>query len=97
MATKKLEKKIKQKLRKIKKLGAIPMFQQTEKLNILKGSLLRPWDFPGKNTGAGCHFLLQGIFLTQGSNSGFQHCRQTLYRLSHQGSPIYTKVPKNMP
>ena len=27
-----------------------------------------PWDFPGKNTGAGCHFLLQRIFLTQGSN-----------------------------
>ena len=24
--------------------------------------------FPGKNTGVGCHFLLQGIFLTQGSN-----------------------------
>ena len=29
---------------------------------------LRPWDFPGKNTKEGCHFLLQGIFLTQGSN-----------------------------
>ena len=26
-----------------------------------------PWDFPGKHIGAGCHFLLQGIFLTQGS------------------------------
>ena len=26
--------------------------------------LLCPWDFPGKNTGVGCHFLLQGIFLT---------------------------------
>ena len=26
------------------------------------------WNFPGKNTGVGCHFLLQGIFLTQGSN-----------------------------
>ena len=33
----------------------------------------------------GCHFLLQGIFLTQGSNPGLPHCRQTLYRLSHQG------------
>ena len=30
--------------------------------------LLFPWDFPGKNIGAGCHFLLQGISLTQGSN-----------------------------
>ena len=27
--------------------------------------LLWPWDFPGKNTGVGCHFLLQGIFLTR--------------------------------
>ena len=45
-----------------------------------------PWDFPGKNTGVGCHFLLQEIFLTQGLNPGFPHCRQTLYHLSHQGS-----------
>ena len=50
--------------------------------------LRRPWDFPGKNTGVGCHFLLQGIFPTQGSNPGLLHCRQTLYRLSHQGSPL---------
>ena len=34
-----------------------------------------------------CHFLLQGMFPTQGSNLGLPHCRQTLYRLSHQGSP----------
>ena len=31
-------------------------------------SLLCPWDFPGKHTGVGCHFLFQGIFPTQGSN-----------------------------
>ena len=31
--------------------------------------LLRPWDSPGKNTGVGCHLLLQGIFPTQGSDS----------------------------
>ena len=35
----------------------------------------------------GCHFLLQQIFLTQGLNPGFPHCKQTLYHLSHQGSP----------
>ena len=35
----------------------------------------------------GCHFLLQGIFLTQGSNLGLLHCRQTLYHLSHWGIP----------
>ena len=42
---------------------------------------------PGKNTGVGCHTLLQGIFLTEGLNPGFLHCRQILYHLSHQGSP----------
>ena len=35
--------------------------------------LLCPWAFPGTNTGAGCHFLLQGIFLTQGSNPSLLH------------------------
>ena len=49
--------------------------------------LLHPWDFLGKSTGVGCHFLFQGIFLTQASNPGLPHCRQMLYRLSHQGSP----------
>ena len=43
-------------------------------------------DSPGKNR-VGCHFLLQGIFPTQGSNPGLPHCRRILYRLSHQGSP----------
>ena len=38
---------------------------------------------PGKNTGAGCHSLLQGIFPTQGSNPGLPHCRQILYHMSH--------------
>ena len=49
--------------------------------------LLCPWDSPGKNTGVGCHSLLQGIFLTQGSNLGLLYCRQILYCLSHPGSP----------
>ena len=34
-----------------------------------------------------CHFILQGIFPTQALNPGLPHCRQTLYHLSHQGSP----------
>ena len=49
--------------------------------------LLHPWNFPGKSTRVGCHFLHQGIFPTQGSNPGLLYCRQTLYHLSHQGSP----------
>ena len=48
--------------------------------------LRRPWDSPGKNTGVGCQFLLQGIFPTQGSIPGFLRCRQILNCLSHQGS-----------
>ena len=45
--------------------------------------LLRPWDFPSKNSGMDCHFLLQEIFPTQGLNPGLPHCRQTFYPLSH--------------
>ena len=44
--------------------------------------LLCPWDFPGKNPGVGCHFLLQGIFLTQGSNLCLLHL------LHHQVDPL---------
>ena len=43
------------------------------------------WDSPSKNTGVGCHFLLQGICPTQGSNLVLLHCRQILYCLSYQG------------
>ena len=46
--------------------------------------LLCPWGSPDNNTGVGCHFLPQGIFLTQGLNTGLLHCRQILYLLSHQ-------------
>ena len=49
------------------------------------------WDSPGKNTGVGCHFLLQGIFLTQESNLGLLHCKQIVYQLSYEGS-IYMCV-----
>ena len=49
---------------------------------------LRPHDSPGKNTGVGCHALLQGIFPTQGSNWGLLHCRRILYQLSYQGSTM---------
>ena len=55
-------------------------------------------DSPGKNTGVGCHVLLQGIFPTQGSNPGLLHHRLILYHLSRQGSPFcsptYSKMQK---
>ena len=48
--------------------------------------------FPGKNTGVGFNFLIQGLLLIQGSNLGLPHCRQTLYHLNHQGIPFLPKV-----
>ena len=51
--------------------------------------LLCSWDFSGKNTRVGCHFLLQGIFPTQGSNPHPLHCRRILYPLSHLETKQY--------
>ena len=45
-------------------------------------------DSPGKNTGVGCHSLLQGIFPIQDLNPGLPHCRQILCHLGHQRSPF---------
>ena len=50
---------------------------------------LCPWDSPGKNTGVACHFLLLGIFLTQGSNPcflGLLYWQVDSSQLSHLGS-----------
>ena len=58
-----------------------------------------PWsrDFPGMNTGVGCHSLLQGIFPTQGSNPGLPHCKQTPYHLSYQESMNKEVEVNNIP
>ena len=48
---------------------------------------------PGKNPGAGCHALFQGIFPTQGSNLCLLHCRQILYRLSYEGRSLGWEDP----
>ena len=55
--------------------------------------LLCPWDFPGKNTGVGCHFLLQGIFPTQGSNLRLLHWQLILSRWAIS-QRIYRKIQK---
>ena len=54
------------------------------------------WNSPGNNIGVGSRFLLQGIFLTQGSNPGLLHCSQILYHLSCQGSPPATTPNKDI-
>ena len=59
---------------------------------------LCPWNFPIRNTVVGCHFLLQGIFLTQGSNL----CLSVLYwqvdslPLSYLGSPMSRMAENHM-
>ena len=53
--------------------------------------LFCPWNVPGKNTGVGCHFLLQGIFWTQRLNPhllSLLHWLENSLPLSHLGRPI---------
>ena len=45
--------------------------------------------FSSQETGVGCRFLLQGIFLTQDLNPGLLHCREVLYHLSYDGSILW--------
>ena len=58
-------------------------------------SELGPWDFPGKNTGVGCHFFPQGIFPTQELNPGLLHCTWNPYPLNHQGSTVRAGKEQN--
>ena len=53
--------------------------------------LLCPWDFPGKNTGGGCYFILQGTFLSQGSNPHLclLHWQVDPLPLTQVGSPMF--------
>ena len=51
--------------------------------------LLCPWDFPGRNTGVGCHALLQGIFWTQGSNQRLLHWQTGSLALVPCGKPLF--------
>ena len=62
-------------------------------------TLVTPWAVAvhGKNTRVGSHFLLQGIFPTQGLNPGLLHCRLILYGLSYQGPPPKQPSPRNLP
>ena len=64
-------------------------FQSSVSVVVLCPTLRNPRGFPSKNTGMGCHFLLQGIFLTQGSNSSLSyllHWQEDPSLLSHQGT-----------
>ena len=75
--------------------GIEPLYQSSVMSDSLRSFRLQPTrllcqqDFPGKDTGVGFHFLLQGIFPSQGSNPCplcIPHCRWILYPLSCEGS-----------
>ena len=66
-------------------LGGGKWLQSCLTLLRLQTRLLCPWDFPGKNTGEGCHSLLQGIFPTQGWSPCIRPWQTDSVPLSHQG------------
>ena len=84
----------------IHRISAAAAVQSLRSVSLLRLHRLQPTryfcpqDFPGKNTGVGCHFLLQGIFPTQGSNSCFLHWQAGSLPLSHQGSPSEVSRPR---
>ena len=63
------------------------MFDSLRHCGLQPARLLCPWEYPGKNTGRGFHFLLQGILPTQGSNLSLLHCRQVLLPSEPPGKP----------
>ena len=62
---------------------------------VARHGLLCPRNFPPKNPGVGCHFPLQGIFLTQGSNPHLLHWQVDSLPLRHLGSPPVVDVKFN--
>ena len=70
--------------------GLVPKMCPTRRnpMNSSPTRFLYPWGSPGKNTGVGCHFLLQGIFLTQGSNPGLLHWQADSSPLSRGEAPV---------
>ena len=68
--------------------GIFPAQDQSQ-VSHIAGGFFTSWAMgKPKNPGAGSLSLLQSIFLTQESNQGLPNCRQILYQLSYQGSPV---------
>ena len=71
--------------KKVKSLSCVQLFVT---LWTLACQVPPSMGFPRQESRVVCHFLLQGIFQTQGLNPSLPHCRQTLYRLNQQGNPM---------
>ena len=52
----------------------------------------RDWNFPGKKTGVGCYFLLQGISLIQGSSLHLLHWQADSITTEQPGNPLYISI-----
>ena len=77
--------------KKVKSLSHVRLF--VTPWTVACTRLLCPWDFLGKNTGLGGHFLLQGIFSTQELNTNLPYYRQILYCLTlREDSEACTKA-----
>ena len=63
---------------------------------IARHGILCPWHSPGKNTGVGCHALLQGIFPTQGSSPGLLRCRGILYHCATREAHLAQRQNSNV-
>ena len=75
-------------------VSCLVMSDSLQPYGLQSARLLCPWNSPGKNTGVGCHSLLQRIFSTQGLNLGLPLCREIL--TEPLGKPWTTReVPKN--
>ena len=66
-------------------MGAGVLYDSLRPLGQEPTRLLCPWGFPGKITGVGCYFLLQGIFLAQRWNLHLQHWQADTLPLCHLG------------
>ena len=64
-------------------------FSTTQRTQTVACPLLCPRDHLGKNTGVGCHFLLQGIFPTQRLNPCLMHWQADSFLMRHQGSLLW--------
>ena len=69
-------------------LAACGIFPKSESRSVVSNTFDSMDYSSGQNTGVGSLSLLQGIFPTQGLKPGFLHCRQILYQLNYQESPI---------
>ena len=79
--------------RAVESLGLVTQLCQTLRpYGLWPTRLLMSMGSPRQEYWVGCHFLLQSIFPTQGLNLGLLYCRQILYRLSHQRSPLVESI-----